>query len=447
MTEKKSYAVIGGGLAGLSSAYHMAQLNPEARITVFEKGTADTYNASSDNVGRASLSASPARTMRYTGATAGAGQWVVQETKAMLDTLQSDMQADPASYPGLENKKLLTPQPTVIIGPSKEDAFYCKSLETITSSGATFEEIDGATLKSRFPGLYNTLSDNAAALVEAPASTQNPSGVAGIIDVESTLKALSTYLKKKGVDMRNGEQVLSVSEGNGNAIVTTAAQPHTYDSAIIAPGQWIENLVDTKQHGIEIRYDRVVVLDIDLKGLGIETKALPFTKGLSPKGGKGSMYSFLPNAGEGRLKFVPAATMRSVEKPADLKSPITSAETEAAIAAAAIVLQVDPERLKQHASASLCAYTCPKVKENPLIAKLSDHIILNGLDSSGSARTSGGLGKIAASLSLGRDEPYADTYEKYNLAAHKALVQETPQITPQSTVQRVIHSIQYTLGL
>ncbi len=446
MTHINSYAIVGGGLAGLSSAYQLSQLKPDAQITIFEKGSAQSYAPSADDVGRASLSASPARTLRLTGATEGAGQWAVQETKAMLDTIQADIKADPANYPGLENKKLLTPQPTVIVGPNKDDNFYCKSLETIKSSGAAYEETDGATLKGRFPNLYKTLPDNAAVLIEAPAGPNNVSGVAGLMDVESTLKAITQYLKKKGATIRAGETVTSVDQGSGHAIVTTPTESNIFEKAIIAPGQWIESLVDTKEHNIQTRYDRVVVLDIDMKALGLQTNGIPFTKGLAPEGGKGSFYSFLPDASAGHVKFIPAATVRSVNFAPGLKAPITEDEKETALSAAAIVLQVDKEKLRAAATPSLCAYTSPKIKENALITNISENVVLNGLDSSGSARTSGGLGKIAASMALGLDEPYPGTNDKYSLAAHHALVGEAVQVARQSSVQRMWNDLKHAIG-
>ena len=446
MHQKNTFAIVGGGIAGLSTAYQLTQLQPDAQITVFEKGTTASYNASSDDIGRASLSGSPARTIRLTGATEGAGQWNVRETKAMLDALQADMQTDPASYPGLEGKKLFHPQPTVIIGPDKDDALYKKSVETIKSSGASYEETNGADLKNRFPNLYKTLPDSAAALIEAPASANNLAGVAGLIDIESTLKALSAYLKKRGATIRSGETVTSVDQGTGHAIVTTPTQAHVFEKAVIAPGQWIESLVDTKKHGIELRYDRLVILDIDLKAMGLETKGIPFTKGLKPEGGKGSMYSYLPDATAGHLKFIPAASMSSVPNAASLKTAITEAEKEAALSAAAVVLQVDKELVRQHATPSLCAFTSPRLKENPLVAQLSEDITLTGIDSSSTARTSGGLGKIAASLALGREEPYPGTYEKFGIKAHHALLSQTPEVSSTSMIQRLMNSIQQTLG-
>lgn len=443
----RNYAVIGGGLAGLSSAFQLTRIAPDARITVYDKGTAASYDAGSDTIGRASLSASPARTIRLSGASAGANQWLVQETRAMLEALQADMRADPAAYPGLEGKTLLTPQPAVTIGADRDDALYTRSLDSLKSSGAAYEELDGATLKGRYPHLYRTLPDTAAVLVESPAGPDNAAGVSGVMDVQSTLKALTCYLKKRGADIRYGETVTEVDQGSGHAVVATAKEVRVYEKAIVAPGQWLESVIETPNHGIRLRYDRVVVLDIDLKALGLESRDLPFTKGLAPEGGRGSMYSFLPDPGAGRLKFIPAATVKTVPDAASLKSPLTEEEVTTAVNAAAVVLQVDPEELRKQAYASLCAYTCPKYKENPLVAPLSDNVVVNALDSSGSARTSGGLGRIAASLALGLEEPYPGIYMKHSLEAHHDLVREQPEIKRESVLTRILTTLKQAIGL
>ncbi len=446
MPDKNTYAVIGGGLAGLTTAYQLSELQPGAHITLFEKGTGASYNAGNDTEGRASLSSSPARTIRLSG-TEGPAQWAVRETKAMLDLLQAEMQADPASYPGLEGKKLFYPQPAVTVAPDTADPTYQKHLASLQPSGAAYEETDGATLKARFPNLYKTLADSAAVLIESSPGPTNMAGVAGLIDVESTLKALTFNLRKKGVSLRSGETVTAVTQAEGSATVTTSGGTSSFSKAIIAPGQWIESLVNTKDHGIELRYDRAIILDINLKAMGLETTGIPFTKGLKPEGGTGSMYSYMPDAAEGRLKFIPAASMTSVTDAALLKLPVTEAEKDAALSAAAILFQAGKEKVSQHATASVCAFTSPRVKENPLITKLSEDITLTGLDSSSTARTSAGLGKITASLALGREEPFPGAYEKYSLDAHKALVAQSPQIAPGSAIERMLSDIRQTLGL
>ncbi|MBY0406447.1 MAG: FAD-binding oxidoreductase [Rickettsiales bacterium] len=446
MTEPRNVAVIGGGLAGLSTAYQLSQLAPQARITLFEKGGPETYSPASDSVGRASLSASPARIIRYTGGSPGAGQWAVQETKAMLDTLQADMQADPATYGELSGKKLLTPQASVIISPSREDLTYCKNVEALKSAGAAYEEIDGATLKGRFPNLYASVPDNAAVLVESPAGPENAAGVSAAMDVESTLKALILYLGKRGADIRLGQPVQSVVEGNEQAVITTAQGAQAFDQAVVAPGQWMQSLVNAEDHGIKLRYDRVVLLDIDMKALGLETSALPMTKGLNAGGEKASLYTFRPDAAEGHVKFIPAGTTRSVATQAELKAPLTEEEIDKALTTAAAVLNVDMEKLRAATTASTCAYTAPKVKENPLVARLSEHITVNGIDSSSTARTSGGLGKIAASLAAGREEPYPETFTKYGLEAHRQLVAESPEISQGGSMQRLWRNMQISMG-
>ena len=36
--DSTSYAIIGGGISGLSAAWYLKKLRPEARVTVFESG-------------------------------------------------------------------------------------------------------------------------------------------------------------------------------------------------------------------------------------------------------------------------------------------------------------------------------------------------------------------------------------------------------------------------
>lgn len=447
MSDSKQIAIVGGGIAGLSTAYQLLTLDPSVKVTVLERGNKESYTSTQDTTHRASLGASPARVIRLTGASPGAGISAVQETKAMLDALQADIDANPAAYEGLAGKKLHTPESAVIIAATRDDATYAKALASMQASQAAHEEISGAELKQKFPGLYEKVADTAVVLHELPASPDNPNGLSGIMDIESTLKALTTFIARKGGKVLTGQAVQSVKEDIVGVTIRTPAGEQRFDEAVLAPGQWIGGLVDMKKHDIALRHDRVIVLDVDTKALGIESASIPFTKGLAPAGGKVGMYSFRPDSTEGHAKIIPAATTRSVSSAQELRAPVTDGELSTAIYAASKALGVDPDLLRMHSTASACAYTSPKTKENPLVDKISQHITINGVDSSSTARTSGGLGKIAASHALNMPEPYQGAFEKYSIEAHQQLAATAPTVEQGSMIQRVYAALQQAIGL
>lgn len=453
-TTHKNIAVIGGGLAGLSSAFALTQADPSATITVFEQGSPQSYNAGNDDVNRASVNASPARIMRMTGATDDIKRSMVRDTKAMIDTLQSDIQAHPEKYDDTSKQPLFTPQASVTILPNSNDAKYHKAVKSLQEGNVAFEELTGAELKQRHPKLYQQLDDTAAVIYESPANEANPNGVAGIMNTPAILSALKGYIESHGGEVRMGQTVTNVKQhddaehdAKGVHITTTKDATH-FDKAIIAPGQWIEQLVDTDKHDIQVRYDRVVQLKIDLKALGLTDGDIPLTKGLNPEAGKNSLYSFTTNpAADGQAKFISANTTKTVKDLEELRAPVSAEELEKSLSAAAKTLNIEPETLRPHVQAYTCAYTSPKVHENQLVDKIEQDVTLNALDSSATARISGGLGKIAAAHALGLDEPYKCANNKYSLDAHHELINQDFEVKQDSIISRLINTVKQSLGM
>jgi glycine/D-amino acid oxidase-like deaminating enzyme len=262
------------------------------------------------------------------------------------------------------------------------------------------------------------------AVVEEPAGPQNPNGIAGVMDVEAVMRMLQAKLERRGVEFRYGEGVTLLKESENDVEIRTPNTVIRSDHAILAPGQWLEQIVDdkgrsiTRNHHIQPRYDRVVVADIDFHALKRPTQGIPFTKGFAPPGGDGTFYSHEADSKNGRVKYFAKTSTRSVESVAALQRPVSEEEKEVALKAASIRFGIDEKELAKHTLFSTCAYVSPKIGEKPLVAALGKHLTFIGLDSSGMARTSAGMGKIAASLAMGRQEPHPGAYDAFGLAAH-----------------------------
>jgi hypothetical protein len=184
---------------------------------------------------------------------------------------------------------------------------------------------------------------------------------------------------------------------------------------------------------IEPRLERIVVMDIDLESLGINTKGIPFTKGLAPKGAEGALYSYNANSKDGHVKFFPVSATRSVDSLEALHAPLSDEEKQAALQSASLRFNIPLERLEQHVTWSQCAYTSPKVGEKMLVAPLGERVTFVGLDSSGSARVSGGLGAIAAHLAMGLEEPVKGAFDTFGLAAHYKTTNQGIIVKPEAT--------------
>lgn len=448
MKHPSSFAIIGGGLAGMSTAYQILRTRPGAQVVVFEKADDASYDPSTDSSHRASLGASGARTIRLSGAVGELPQSLVLETKAMLDGLKADMANNPSAYGDLANVPLIRPEATVTIAPDRNDAQYQKALKSLSTAGVRYEEISGAQLKAHYPGLYKQAPDGAAVLRELPAGAENPHGVAGVMDTPVILKAMRRFIERHGGQVRTNDAVSQVRDtGDGVEVLTSRGTTAAFDRAILSPGQWVNTLVDTAALGIETRLDRVIMLDVDLKGLGITSNGIPFTKGLAPEAGKVSFYSFQPNPASGHAKFIVAGATRSVESIEALHQPATPEEQQKAWKAVSATLGVPEEEVAKHSRTYTCAYTSPRVKENPIVAHISQNVVLNGLDSSSTARTCGGLGNIAASLALELGEPYRGAYDKFSLQAHRDLVKTAPVIEQDAVVQQVVAAVRTALGV
>jgi|GEM_PF-3298229 len=435
----KKIAIIGGGLAGLSTAYAAANTQEPVSITLFEKGADSSYQAGNDDSHRASLGGSAARVVRLSGAGEGVGEWNVRQTKAMIDVLQKQVDTNPA-FAALAGTQLFHPEASVLVAASAEDKSYVKTRDSLKRSGAAYSEVSGAELKSRYPHVYETVADNAVAVIEEPFSQSNAKGVCGVMDAAAVMQALKIHLQQKGVAIRSGEEVTAVNDVPAGAQVTAGEVTETFDRAVLATGQWLSQSPNAKKAGIQTRLDRVVVMDIDFKAMGLETKGVPFSKGGNPEGAAGAFYTHSPDSAEGHVKFLPAVATKSVQTLSGLQAPITDAEKEDALDAAAKRFALDKETLRANTKFSSCAYTCPRVEEKVLVAPISEHVSVIGLDSSGFARTAAGHGLIAAHQALGLQEPYAGANQAFGLEGHKELVSRLPVIEdPAKTAPHKCH--------
>lgn len=470
------FAVLGGGVAGLATAYQLQRIlqpgntsmykkNGETAptIEVFEKGSRESYrvNASAEgNFKRASLGASPARTIRLSGGEANVRETfaMVQELQKFLDTPPADAKPETlAALEAFKGRQLFKPEANVLIGKPDGIADMEAKKAPYDKAGVASEIITGAELKARYRqevmvdgqpvprSIYETVPDNAAVLVEKPYDpVSNPNGVSGTMDYEAVLNVLMAKLEHEGVKLHFNAQVTSYMDhettdvGKKETGVVLKIQQEgkdglpseqsvNFDKLVIAPGEAIEKVVDTGSRNIQVARDRVVLMHIDLAKLGIPAKgSIPFTKGTCPSGSEGAFYS--SDLSGNVIKFMPNVTLKTFSEPssetdAQLHAPVEASEIEKASKAAydrlgLAEMKIPMEALKAASTFSSCVYTRPRHEELVLITPLSENIVLCGLDSSGTARTIGGLAKITAHQTLGMDEPYKGAYEKYGIEAH-----------------------------
>jgi len=398
------YAIVGGGLAGLATAYQLLREQPDAKVVVYEAGGEQSYTKGQDDSGRASLGASSARVIRYTGASDDLDQWLVRKTGGMLRELQKG---------GAET--LFYPEAAVTVARDPKSTKYTETIDSLKRAGADYSELRGSDLKQRFPGLYRAIPDDAYAVVEEPAAARRE--VSGVMDTEAVLAALRRTIISRGGEIRYDSNVQAVKSLGGKAVVTTPEGHGVYSKAIIAPGAKLGALVDESRFGIQRITERVAVMDIDLRAAGVNVKTVPFSRGDVPKGAEGSLYSASANSADGRVKFLPKI-LQKIMPLEELQRPLSEEEKNQALAAAGARLNMQPEALRPYVRWSSCVYTLPAKGENPLVAEIEPGIIVNALDSSSSARRVGGLGKIAAAMALGLKEPFKDSYDRFSLAAH-----------------------------
>ncbi len=429
LKEDQSLGVVGGGLAGLMSAYQAVEAGAK-NVTLYEQGSENSYRGDgSDDSRRVSLGSSPTRTIRMFGQKSEVGRWNIRETIRVLDALQKEIDNNPSDYPELQGKKLFHPEASVVVAPSNAPNALDGNIATLEYAEVAYSKLSGKELKARFPGIYNTVPDDAVAMVEEPHTGKADSNeVAGMMDTASTMQALQTYLKLHGAKIQHDTSVESVDEKGDKAVVKTNHGTAEHDHVILAPGKWLGEIKDgngdslTERAGIKHLHQRVVVADIDFKALGLETNGIPFTKGWAPEGGKGVFYRQSPDGKDGHVKFLAGNGTKTVEGMDALHAPVSDAEKEDALEAASKRFDVPVEKLKEHTTWSACTYTMPAKSEKVLVAPISKHVTISALDSSGSARISGGLGAIAAHIAMGLDEPKQGANEAFGLKAHYELV-------------------------
>lgn len=435
MANEMNIAVVGGGLAGLATAYQILRKNPGVKLVVYERGSEESYKAQSDDSNRASLGASPARAVRLSGATEELDVWLVEKTLGMIRNLEKEIAANPKEYDDLQGIRLFYPEASVTLSVDKSAGKYAHALELLKKENVPYSEIRGRELKHRFPGVYNSVPDDTFVLVEEPADGKN--AVSGLIDSQQLMHALRHYIKAHGGEIRYGEEVKRVADIGGKAVVSSSTSGEaSYDKAVVAPGQALHSVLDTEKLGIRTRHERVVVMDIDLKAMGAKLSSVPLTRGDYPPGGAGSVYSFMPDSKQGHVKFLAKDTTKTLPYN-QLHQPVSDAEKELALKAASARFNIPVEALAPHVSWSHCVYTYPEKGKGALVGQVSDHIVVNAVDSSSSARRIGGLGKIAAALVMEKREPFKGSYAQFGLEAHHRIVQGLPAV-PAPEVPKIM---------
>ncbi|MBY0356235.1 MAG: FAD-dependent oxidoreductase, partial [Rickettsiales bacterium] len=276
------YAIVGGGIAGLATAYQLqkklaseSQYGHPVTIDVFEKGSAESYHAG-ESAKRASLGESPARTMRMSG-----GAFNVRATKAMIDDLQQFL--DTATENGqlaalgleaFKGRQLFQPVENIYIGKAdeltNESSKYATNKAAFAKTNTLIEEISGLELKQRYRGtqnatgdtprsIYENIADDAAVLIEkAYDPVSNPEGVSGVMDYEAILNVLVAKLRNHPTVpalIHFGHQVTparldakqayqETADGMVTLQIADTQQPlekitQSFDKLIIAPGEAI----------------------------------------------------------------------------------------------------------------------------------------------------------------------------------------------------------------
>jgi sarcosine oxidase len=200
--------VVGGGLMGLATAYHLARGG--RRVLLLEARGIGHHEGSSHG---------PSRIIRLTYQSEDYIA-LARASYALWRTL-----GDEAGEP------LLVPCGGLDFGPP--DATNLAALgAAMTRAGVAYEQVDADEIRRRFPLLMPP--EDVIGFYQADYA---------MLPADRCLELLAAGARGAGADIREHEPVLAVAPSGGGVEVRTAAATYRADSAVLATGSWIGPLV------------------------------------------------------------------------------------------------------------------------------------------------------------------------------------------------------------
>ena len=200
--------VVGGGLMGLATAYHLAR--DGRRVVLFEARGIGHVEGSSHG---------PSRIIRLTYQSEDYIE-LARASFALWGAL-----ADEAG------EQLLVPCGGLDFGPP--DATHLAALgQAMARAGVPHEAVDAAEIRSRFPLL--TPPEDAVGFYQQDYA---------MLPADRCLAVLAAGARAAGAELREHEPVLSVAASGEGVEVRTAAGTHQAARAVLANGSWLRPLV------------------------------------------------------------------------------------------------------------------------------------------------------------------------------------------------------------
>lgn len=209
MTRHVDVAVIGGGVIGLATAYHLGQ-STTRKIAVFEQFRLRHERGSSHGATRITRSVYPAPTYVQLMQIAHAVEWPRLEAEA--------------------GKELKVDIPGCFFGP--EGGLIDDYSTAVAMAGVDVQRLPASSGRSIFPTF--SWRDSDVLLLDK---------TAGLIRAADTMNALIAIAEKRGVTLHEGTRVERLEPGDRVIELETSLGSFTADKVVVTTGSWIGQLV------------------------------------------------------------------------------------------------------------------------------------------------------------------------------------------------------------
>lgn len=201
--------VIGGGINGLCTAYHLTRLGVGS-IAVVERFAIGNDRGSSHGVSR-----------------------ITRSTYAHADYVRLMQHVHSEEWPRLErdlNRTLIHRTPGCFFGPQGQ--MFQDYRDAVLSTGANVEPLLADDARRRFPQF--TFADSKEVLLDH---------TAGLIAASDVIDGLKTWLQSRSVVIFENTRVVAVDRSDSTISVSTDREPITTGRLAIAAGAWISDFV------------------------------------------------------------------------------------------------------------------------------------------------------------------------------------------------------------